>query len=36
MSENFENGNWVHVDAYTKDDGIAYHACGVCGLEAAA
>ncbi len=21
MSENFENGNWVHVDAYTKDDG---------------
>ena len=21
MSENFENGNWVHVDTYTKDDG---------------
>ena len=21
MSENFENGDWVHVDAYTKDDG---------------
>ncbi len=21
MSENFENGNWVHVDSYLRDDG---------------
>ncbi len=21
MTENFENGNWVHVDSYLRDDG---------------
>ena len=29
-------GNHSWGEVYTKDDGIAYHACGVCGLEAAA
>ena len=29
-------GNHSWGEIYTKDDGVAYHACSVCGLEAAA